>query len=280
MRLSMNRHDQLVFLVKYLLRENSAADRYALSGSEADDGLDASSDEELFSLFRSLVNIRPAQTLPAEAEIIQNDFLRGEIAASGITDAAELKEETSYAGTISQSLSIWKGDITRLKADAIVNAANSALLGCRHPLHPCIDNVIHTYSGVQLRLACSRIMKEQGHEEPTGSAKITPAFNLPSRFVIHTVGPIIRGPLTLHDEELLSDCYRSCLDCADEHGCRSVAFCCISTGEFHFPNRRAAEIAIASVLDWCRHRPDSSVRKIIFNVFKDIDHEIYTDLIS
>lgn len=162
--------------------------------------------------------------------------------------------------------------------DAIVNAANSALLGCFYPLHGCIDNIIHSRSGVQLRLACHDIMTAQGHEEPTGGAKITPAFNLPCRYVLHTVGPIITGRVTRRDREALASCYRSCLALAADRGCESVAFCCISTGEFHFPNREAAEVAVETVRDFLNGA--GRTLRVIFDVFKDRDLEIYRELLG
>ncbi|MBO4650310.1 MAG: protein-ADP-ribose hydrolase, partial [Clostridiales bacterium] len=189
----------------------------------------------------------------------------------GITDISDLPE-------VEDGIYLWQGDITTLKCDAIVNAANSGMTGCYAPCHGCIDNCIHTYAGVQLRKACSDIMKKQGHDEPTGSAKITPAFNLPSRYVIHTVGPIIMGPLRKDDEDLLASCYRSCLELAEENGVKSIAFCCISTGEFHFPNQRAAEIAVKTVREY-REEKRSSM-KVIFNVWKEIDYDIYRKLLG
>ena len=169
------------------------------------------------------------------------------------------------------------GDITRIEADAIVNAANSGMTGCYCPNHGCIDNAIHTYAGVQLRLACAEIMDRQRHPEPTGQAKITAAFNLPCRYVLHTVGPIINRRVTKEDKELLASCYRSCLELAAENGLESVAFCCISTGEFHFPNQLAAEIAVQTVKEFLQ--TPTSIKKVIFNVFKDMDKKIYERLL-
>lgn len=165
-----------------------------------------------------------------------------------------------------------------MKADAIVNAANSALLGCFHPLHSCIDNIVHSRSGVQLRLLCYDIMRGQGHEEPTGQAKITPAFNLPGKYILHTVGPVIYGPVSEQDCEALASCYRSCLELAVENSCQSIAFCCISTGEFHFPNEKAAEIAVQTVTSFLNTH-EQSIR-VIFNVFKDVDLHIYQKLLG
>ena len=192
------------------------------------------------------------------------------LAKRGITRLEDLKP-------VQPGLYLWQGDITTLAADAIVNAANRQMLGCFVPCHGCIDNAIHTYAGVQLRLECAGIMERQGHEEETGHAKITKAYNLPCRFILHTVGPIIYGSVSEADRKLLADCYRSCLDLAAEHGLRSVAFCCISTGEFHFPNELAAQIAIQTVTDWQRQNPNQM--EVIFNVFKDSDREIYERLL-
>ena len=178
---------------------------------------------------------------------------------------------------VQPGLYLWQGDITTLAADAIVNAANSRMLGCFVPCHGCIDNAIHTAAGVRLRLECTRMMALAPGEEPPGQARITNAHNLPCKYVLHTVGPIIYGAVTPKDRALLASCYRSCLDLAARHGCRSVAFCCISTGEFHFPGELAAQIAIQTVRAWQRQNPDRI--EVIFNVFKDSDREIYRRLL-
>ena len=222
-------------------------------------------------LLRSLLNIRGPHPVSSEFLKVQDAYLREETRQKGITDAEEL---TPLQG----ELYLWKGDITTLKCDAIVNAANSRMLGCFVPCHGCIDNAIHTYAGVQLRAACARIMERQGHEEPVGTVKITPAFNLPCRYVLHTVGPIVAGTLTAEDEGLLASCYESCLDLAAEKGIKSIAFCCISTGEFHFPNGRAAEIAVKTVQAY-KARTGSRV-KVIFNVFQERDYGIYRELLG
>jgi O-acetyl-ADP-ribose deacetylase (regulator of RNase III) len=178
------------------------------------------------------------------------------------------------------NLTIWQGDITRLKVDAIVNAANSQMLGCFHPLHKCIDNAIHSAAGVQLREECYQLMLQQGHEEPTGQAKITKAYNLPCKYVIHTVGPIIpTGIPTSLQKEQLASCYRSIMQLVDENHLESVSFCCISTGEFRFPNQLAAEIAVHTVKDYLTSHPTCSVKQVVFNVFKDIDRDIYHRLL-
>lgn len=218
-------------------------------------------------LLRSLMNIRPAMPLTPEFIRLQNELLSAEVTEKGIVDVDTLP------ATADDQIILWQGDITRLNADAIVNAANSQMLGCFVPLHRCIDNAIHSAAGLQLRDECNKIMTTQGHEEQTGCAKITGGYNLPCKYVIHTVGPVVPHVLNHRLELQLASCYRSCMELADKHGLESIAFCCISTGEFHFPNHKAAEIAIDTVtemLDKC-----TSVRKVIFNVFKDEDFEIY-----
>lgn len=221
-------------------------------------------------LLRALMNVRSAQRTAAEFLMVQDEYLRDELSNRGITDIDELSP-------VQPGLYLWQGDITTLRCDAIVNAANSGLTGCYIPNHRCIDNAIHTYAGVELRRACAELMRRQGHPEPTGRAKITPAFDLPCRYVLHTVGPIIEGRVTRRDEALLCSCYRSCLELAAENGLESVAFCCISTGEFHFPNERAAELAVRTVKEFLTQ--ESSVRRVVFNVFKDIDRQIYAELL-
>lgn len=222
-------------------------------------------------LLRSLLNVRPPAAASAEFLTVQDAYLRQEIAEDGITDLDAL---TPLCG----NLYLWQGDITRLRCGAIVNAANSGMTGCYTPCHACIDNCIHTFAGVQLRLDCAELMERQGHGEPTGQAKITRAYNLPCDYVLHTVGPIVRGMVTSEDEQLLASCYRSCLKIAEEHGVKSIAFCCISTGVFHFPNRRAAEIAVDTVRQY--QKETGSGMKVIFNVFKDLDREIYEQLLG
>ena len=222
-------------------------------------------------LLRALFNVRPPIPCNAEFLRVQDEYLREETRQKGVTDFAALTP-------IQSDIYLWQGDITTLKCDAIVNAANSALLGCFCPNHGCIDNAIHTYAGVQLHLACAELMAKQGHDEPTGQAKITPAYNLPCRYVLHTVGPIVGGRLTEKDCGVLRSCYRSCLSLADEKHLRSIAFCCISTGEFHFPNERAAEIAVRTVKDY--QKETKSGIKVIFDVWKDEDYKIYTRLLS
>ncbi len=222
-------------------------------------------------LLRALLNVRPP--LPADKEFlkVQDAYLQQETQRKGITDWTDLTP-------VQEGIYLWRGDITTLRCGAIVNAANSRMLGCFVPCHGCIDNAIHTFAGVQLRLACAELMKRQGHEEETGKAKITPAFNLPSSYVIHTVGPVVSGTLEEYHKKQLASCYCACLELAQQNGIQSVAFCCISTGEFHFPNREAAEIAIRTVTKY-KAQTHSEV-KVIFNVFQKYDESIYRDLLG
>jgi O-acetyl-ADP-ribose deacetylase (regulator of RNase III) len=224
-------------------------------------------------LLRGLVNVRPPCPVPEEFIRIQDEFLQEETKQRGIVNLADIplcRQESPIA--------LWQGDITRLAIDVIVNAANSKLLGCFVPGHHCIDNAIHTFAGVQLRQACSELMQVQGHDEATGLAKITPAYNLPSRYVLHTVGPIVRGLVTQKNRAELASCYHSCLALAAEHHLESIAFCCISTGEFKFPKQEAAEIAVRTVAGFLG--PKSSIRRVVFNVFKDDDYLLYRDLLT
>ena len=199
-------------------------------------------EKEQWNLLRSLFNVRPPYPASQEFLKVQDEYLSELVRSRGIVDAESLP-----ASELDPRITLWQGDITTLRCDAIVNAANSALLGCWQPCHSCIDNMIHSLSGVQLRIKCNEIMQAQGHEEETGTAKITPAYNLPCKYVLHTVGPIISGPLRKEDCDLLAGCYQSCLELAAGNNVRSVAFCCISTGVFHFPQQRAAEIAVETV---------------------------------
>lgn len=224
-------------------------------------------------LLRSLMNMRPAMPLRRDFLAVQDALLAEEREARGVVEADALP-----AAGNDPRIALWQGDITRLRADAVVNAANSALLGCFCPCHGCIDNAIHSAAGLQLRDECSLLMASQGSPEPNGRAKLTKAYGLPARYVLHTVGPIVRGRVTPRDREELASCYRSCLELAAEHGLASVAFCCISTGEFHFPNEEAAGIAVKTVTEALQR--DTSVQKVIFNVFKDVDAEIYRKLLG
>lgn len=222
-------------------------------------------------LLRALMNVRPPRAMDREFLEIQDAYLQAAIAEKGITRLEDLRP-------ILEDLYLWQGDITTLECDAIVNAANSGMTGCYRPLHNCIDNCIHTYAGIQLRLRCGELMAAQGHEEPTGQAKLTPAYNLPSKYVIHTVGPIVEGRLNREHRAMLASCYRACLEAAAENGCESIAFCCISTGVFGFPKRAAAEIAVRTVKDW--KRENNSPIKVVFNVFGNEDLAIYRDILQ
>lgn len=217
------------------------------------------------------MNVRIPKPIENQFLTVQDEYLKEEIQRKGIISIDDLDE-------IQKDLYVWQGDITTLKCDAIVNAANSQVLGCFCPNHGCIDNAIHTYAGVQLRLKMNEIMSLQQTLEETGKAKITPAYNLPCQYILHTVGPIVHGVVTKKDKTDLKNCYTSCLELAEKMGLKSIAFCCISTGEFHFPNDLAAQIAIETVMEY--KRKTSSEMKVIFNVFKSLDKQIYTDLLG
>lgn len=251
----MTQSERRLFLIKYLFEERKACRASLPPMNEA----------EQKRVLRSLLNIREPKEPNAEFLRVQDAYLQEEIREKGITDANTLEP-------VEDGIYLWQGDITTLKCGAIVNAANSRLLGCFAPCHLCIDNAIHTFAGVQLRLECDRIMTEQGHPEPTGKAKITKAYNPPSEYVLHTVGPIIGGKLTEKDEKELASCYTNCLALAAKKGIKSVAFCCISTGEFHFPNETAAHIAIKTIRNFLKANKDI---KVIFNVFLQKDLDIY-----
>lgn len=222
-------------------------------------------------LLRSLMNIRMPGEIDAEFLTVQNAYLAERASEKGIVTLADMEQ-------LQDDLYMYRGDITRLQVGAIVNAANSGMTGCYQPCHNRIDNRIHTYAGVQLRLACAKLMQKQGHEEAAGQAKITPAFNLPCDYVIHTVGPIVSGRLTKRHEELLASCYRSCLWLAAENSIESIAFCCISTGVFMFPNERAAEIAVQTVKQY--QKETGTKIKVVFNVFLEKDEQIYRKLLG
>ena len=259
----MTQDERRLYLIKELLKER-------------DENCEIPDDEKSQKdLLRSLMNIR--QPLPVSADFlqIQDEYLQEVNRDRGCTDVCDLKPSARNS-----HLYLWQGDITTLKVDAIVNAANSALLGCFAPLHICIDNCIHTFAGIQLRLACNELMKKQGHEEGTGLCKITPAFNLPSSYVLHTVGPIITTVVSAREKIQLASCYKNCLETAAENQLESIAFCCISTGVFRFPAELAAQIAVETVEKWLSENTDSSVKKIVFNVFGNKDLEIYKKVLS
>lgn len=230
---------------------------------------------------RGLMNLRMPRPMPERVLAVQDAFLQQEASEKGVVHLEAIPTTAQQYGSarpFADRISIWQGDITRLAVDAIVNAANSQMLGCFVPNHRCIDNAIHSAAGIQLREECSRLMQRQGREEPTGQAKLTGGYNLPAKHVLHTVGPIVYGRLTRQNREELASCYRACLELAAERGLQSVAFCCISTGEFHFPNKEAAQIAVQTVTDFLREHP--SPQRVIFNVFKDTDLKLYEELLS
>ena len=228
-------------------------------------------EEEQFNLFRALCNIRPAGSMPAEWMKVQDEYLNVLAHEKGIVTINDMEERAPQ-------IYLWQGDITRLSVDAIVNAANNQLLGCFAPNHRCIDNAIHTFAGIELRMACSRMIEYMDMPEKTGVARKTYGFNLPAKHVIHTVGPIIYDSLTDIEREQLASCYRSCLELANAYSLQSIAFCCISTGEFRFPNEDAAQIAIDTVRTYLKET--NSKIQVVFNVFKDIDYDIYNELLG
>ena len=237
------------------------------------------------SVLRSLMNIRAPKLIPSNILVIQDDYLQEDAREKGIVSFDKIptvKEALQSNSEYADKISIWQGDITRLEVDAIVNAANSQMLGCFVPCHKCIDNAIHSASGIELREECNHYMQKKGkyksYEEPTGSAIITSAYNLPCKHVIHTVGPIVGHMITNDLRNNLKSCYESCLKIASENGVRSIAFCCISTGEFHFPNDEAAKIAVETVSKFLREDV-SRIDSVIFNVYKDLDKEIYEQLL-
>ena len=256
----MNQVQRRRYLIEELLRERPSCRRQEIP---------TYADRQKV-LLRSLMNVRHPAAISREFLEVQDDYLQEELAAKKTTRLSELSP-------VRDGIYLWRGDITTLECGAIVNAANSGMTGCYQPCHNCIDNCIHTYAGVQLRLKCAEIMAEQGYAEPTGQAKITPAYNLPCDYVIHTVGPIVQGKLTQEHCALLESCYRSCLELADENCVESIAFCCISTGVFMFPNDKAAEIAVDTVQKY--KAETGSKIEVVFNVFKEQDERIYRELL-
>lgn len=252
--------DKLNYLLKYLLSESPEYRNISIPESGG----------ERFALFRSLVNIRAPKPVSEDFLSVQDKFLKEMTAENGITDYRDLTP-------VKPRMYLWQGDITTLKCGAIVNAANSGMLGCFCPCHGCIDNAIHTFAGVRLRMECAELMRRQGFEEPVGRAKATGAYALPCEKIIHTVGPYVGGRLTEQHRQELKGCYISCLEAAAQNGISSIAFCCISTGEFHFPNEEAAETAVRAV---CEFMQNNRNIEVIFNVFKNEDFQIYKKLLS
>lgn len=260
----MTQEERRKYLIEYLLNEDERLSTRQIPS--------AKNEQEI--LLRSLMNIRPPKPVSAKFLKIQDEYLKQRNSERGITDVETLQPVAS-----DPRLFVWQGDITTLKCDAIVNACNSQMLGCFAPMHLCIDNAIHTYAGVQLRLKMNEIMTAQGHEEETGRAKITSGLNLPAKYVLHTVGPIVYCKVTKKDEFFLARCYKECLKLALENDVHSIAFCCLSTGVFCFPKQRAAEIAVQSVKKFLSENPASPVKKVVFNVFNNDDLKIYKNLL-
>lgn len=268
----MNQEQRLNYLLE-IFKEESVEYQNLIVGNEA---------EEKRNALRSLMNIRMPKSMSDEVTRVQDEFLKEEAIEKGIVrlgDIPTIKEQYGSGNTFADKISIWQGDITRLAIDAIVNAANSQMLGCFVPCHKCIDNAIHSAAGIELREECNHKMNQRRirygarYEEPTGKAMLTKGYNLPAKYVIHTVGPIVGYQLTDELRQDLQNCYENVLKCAVEHQIRSVAFCCISTGEFHFPNDEAARIAVRVVRQFLTK--DNSIERVIFNVFKDEDKELY-----
>lgn len=274
------KHDLLVYLVKRLVKERLDNGGFMPNGllelMPPRGGEEGAPTQDLWLAFRALVNVR--EPWPADHDLLaaQDELLQGLIAEAGITVVG-----ATAASPLDPRLRLWRGDITTLAAGAIVNAANDGMTGCWAPLHYCIDNAIHTFAGIQLRLECARLMREQGHPEPTGRAKVTPAYNLPSRHVIHTVGPISEGVVDDGMRALLASSYRSCLDAAAEADDGSIALCCISTGEFGFPAEAAAPLAVETVRAWLAERDAAGLPAptVVFNVYKESDEILYRDLL-
>ena len=259
----MTQEERRIWLIRQLRDEDPDYQKIEIPDTE----------QEQKDVLRSFMNVRMPKPVQREILEIQDEYLFEENRKNGMVDVSELSPVK-----LDDRIVLWQGDITSLKVDAIVNAANSGMCGCFRALHNCVDNIIHSKSGMQLRLKCHEIMQEQGYEEPTGQAKITPAYNLPCEYVIHTVGPIVQGRLTNEHRELLKSCYRSCLEIANEYKLESIAFCCISTGVFMFPNGEAAKIAVDTVREFLRE--ETGIQKVVFNVFKDLDLEIYDKLLN
>lgn len=256
---SMKQKERREYLIQYLCKEMAIPMRMPIEV------------EAQKQLLRALLNVRMPNDCDEEFLEVQDAYLQEEIQEKGITDVAQLQP-------VQKQMFVWKGDITTFRCDAIVNAANSQMLGCFVPNHKCIDNAIHTYAGVQLRQACMKMMEQQGHEEVVGQAKITKGFNLPAKYIIHTVGPYISGEVSEEDEKNLISCYESCLKIADENHLKSIAFCCISTGEFHFPNVLATKLAISTVQKYLKRT--NSQLEVIFNVFKGEDEQLYRQYLN
>ncbi len=267
----MNQREKREYLISYLLKEEPQYQNMEIPQDE----------QEQKQLLRALMNVRMPNPIGEDFLRVQDDYLQAENEAKGIVDVSSLQPTL-----LDERLILWQGDMSCLKVDAVVNPANSAMLGCFQPLHSCLDNVLGSAAGIGLRLACSDYMQAQkakygpSYQEPTGQAMITPGFNLPAKYVIHTVGPIVQGWLTQEHKDLLASCYKSVLDQADENNLESIALCCISTGVFMFPQDKAAQIAVKTVKEWLESHPETSLKKIVFNVFKDEDFRLYEEILN
>jgi len=270
--------ERLNYLIEVLKNENSQYKNFETPASIKDKKV----------MLRSLMNIRPPKETSAEILKIQDEYLTERAKEKCIVylkDIKTIKENINSKNPYSQKISVWQGDITKLSCDAIVNAANSQMLGCFVPMHTCIDNCIHTFAGVQLRYECNKIMNEfrkkygGDYEQPTAIPIITDGYNLPAKKVIHVAGPIVTGTLTQTNIEDLKNCYKNILDMCLKNNLKSVAFCCISTGVFNFPNEKAAEIAVETVTSWLK-RNENEIDRIIFNVFKQEDKTLYEKLLQ
>ena len=257
----MNQTDRRIYLIQRLKEERNEYRNLLIPDSEQDQKM----------LLRALMNVRMPASIDDTYLSVQDAYLKEEITEKGIVSLSDMHE-------MRKDIYLYRGDITTLQVDAIVNAANSGMTGCYQPCHNCIDNCIHTYAGIQLRNVCNEMMEKQGCEEPTGKAKITLAYNLPCQYIIHTVGPVVQGELTDTHRKLLRSCYESCLKAAEEKQLESIAFCCISTGVFMFPNEQAAKIAVQTVQQY-KERTNSNI-KVIFNVFKEEDQKIYERILG
>ena len=259
----MTHDEQRIWLIEQLLAERSDAGEIVIPEDE----------QEQKNLLRGLMNIRMPEPVSEEFLRIQDEYLRVDNEAAGIVKLDDLTSVDS-----DERIYLWQGDMSRLALDAVVNPANSGFTGCYQWLHSCLDNILGSKAGIQLRLYCNDIIEKQGYPEPTGQAQITPGFNLPAKYVIHTVGPIVQHRLTKENEKNLASSYLSCLKLADENKLENIAFCCISTGVFMFPNERAAEIAVETVK---KYLDDTGSKiKVVFNVFKDIDYLFYKNLLK
>ena len=263
--------EKLDYLINYLLTERNETLE-----------IDNLSYKDKKRIYRSLCNIRDAKPISEEYFKIENKYLQEELNKKDITDVADIQPAKELLKVTNlkyeDKICLWKGDITTLKIDAIVNAANSQGLGCFVPMHSCVDNIIGSNAGVSLRLECNKVMKEKNYFLPTGKAFITKGYNLPAKYVIHTVGPIIYEEVTEKEEQELINCYINSLKLAIQNGIKTIAFPCISTGKFRFPKTQACKLAIKAVEEFLDTHNDE-IDKIVFNIYIEEDYEIYEQYI-